>query len=184
MIKPLKRGFIMAYNNKKSILRLILVLIFMTSFLLFEAPLFFGRKDEETALAEAIINNYSENIEEKLTISEKNSIISLTNPNNPDPKIVRKMNVVITAYSSTVLETDNTPFITASGTQVEDGIVANNLLPFGTKIRIPEIYGNKIFVVEDRMNWKAGNYHVDIWEDSYQDALNFGAKKTYIEILE
>lgn len=174
----------MAFNNKKSILKLIFLLIFITSFLLFEAPLFFGGKDEETALAEAILRNYSENIEKKLATSEENSLISISNPNNPEPKVVRKMQVVITAYSSTVLETDDTPLITASGTQVRDGIVANNLLPFGTKIRIPELYVNKIFIVEDRMNQKAGNYHVDIWEDSYQDALNFGAKRTYIEILE
>jgi 3D (Asp-Asp-Asp) domain-containing protein len=174
----------MAFINKKSILKLIFVLTFAASCLLFEFPLIFGKKDEETALAEAIIQNYSENMEEKLAISEGNSLIFTANPNNPEPKVVRKMNVVLTAYSSTTLETDETPLITASGTLVKDGIIANNLLPFGTRIRIPEIYGDKIFVVEDRMNWKAGNYHVDIWEDSYQDALNFGAKRTYVEILE
>ena len=94
------------------------------------------------------------------------------------------MNVVITAYSSTVLETDETPLITASGTGVKDGIVANNLLPFGTRIRIPEIYGDKIFVIEDRMNPRIGPYHIDIWLPSYQEALNFGRKNVFIEILE
>jgi len=174
----------MPKNTKKSILRPFLIFIFVISSLLFEAPLILGRKDEETALAEAIIHNYSENIGEKLAISERNSLISTANPNNPDPKVSRKMNVVITAYSSTVHETDETPLVTASGTMVKDGVVANNLLPFGTRIRIPEIYGDKIFVVEDRMNWKAGNYHIDIWEDSRLDALDFGAKRTYIEVLE
>jgi 3D (Asp-Asp-Asp) domain-containing protein len=174
----------MPKNTKKSILRPFLIFIFVISSLLFEAPLIFGRKDEETALAEAIIHNYSENIEEKLAISERNSLIPTANPNNPDPKVSRKMNVVITAYSSTIHETDETPLITAAGTMVKDGVVANNLLPFGTRIRIPKIYGDKIFVVEDRMNLKAGNYHIDIWEDSRQDALDFGAKRTYIEVLE
>ena len=99
-------------------------------------------------------------------------------------KVVRKINVITTAYSSTICQTDSTPFITASGTYVKDGIVANNLLPFGTKIRIPEIYGEKIFVVEDRMNKKKGYYHVDVWFSSYWEAKCFGAKNTYIEIIE
>ena len=174
----------MAKNIKQSILRLFFVLVFVISCLLFEAPFLFVKKGDETVLAEALIQDLPSNLEEKLAISEENSLISLTNPANPDPKVVRKMNVIVTAYSSTVLQTDETPLITASGTGVKDGIVANNLLPFGTRIRIPEIYGDKIFMVEDRMSWKSGNYHVDIWEDSYQDALNFGAKRTYIEILE
>ncbi len=170
--------------SQKSILKLFFVLVFVTSCLLIEAPFIFDDKDKETALAEALLQDLPNNLEEKLPISEENSLISSANPANPDPKVLKKMNVVITAYSSTVLETDETPFITASGTEVKDGIVANNLLAFGTKIRIPEVYGDKIFTVEDRMNWKAGNYHIDIWEDSYQDALNFGAKRTYIEVLE
>ena len=99
-------------------------------------------------------------------------------------KTVGKIKMVITAYSSTPWETDGNPFITASGSCVREGIVANNLLPFGTKIRIPELYGDKIFVVEDRMNWKKGYYHLDIWFPNYQEAKNFGAKKAYVEILE
>jgi len=51
----------------------------------------------------------------------------------------KKILVVITAYSSTVDQTDDTPFITANGSFVRDGIVANNMLPFGTKIKIPEL---------------------------------------------
>lgn len=102
----------------------------------------------------------------------------------PEPKVTATVKVVITAYSSTVQETDNDPFITAAGTEVREGIVANNLLPFGTKIRIPELYGDKIFVVEDRMNSKKGYYHIDIWFPSYWEAKNFGAQTTYVEILE
>ena len=102
----------------------------------------------------------------------------------PEPKVVKTMNVVATAYSSTVEQTDQDPFITAAGTWVRDGIIANNLLPFGTKIRIPELYGDKIFIVEDRMNKKKGDYHIDIWFASYSEAKNFGAKRTYVEVLE
>jgi len=173
----------MKNNTKKSIFRLFFLSIFIASCLFIESPFIFGNK-EEMALAEVTIQDLSVNLEGKLTILEGNSLVSLTNPAIPDPKVIKKMNVIITAYSSTVQETDESPFFTASGSYVKDGIVANNLLPFGTRIRIPEIYGDKIFLVEDRMNWKAGNYHIDIWEGSYQDALNFGAKRTYIEVLD
>ena len=102
----------------------------------------------------------------------------------PEPKVKGTMTGIITAYSSSVYETDNDPFITASGAEVHDGIIANNLLPFGTKVRLPEIYGDKIFVVEDRMNSRKSNHQFDIWFPDRKDALNFGAKNTEVEILE
>ncbi|MDX1608211.1 MAG: hypothetical protein R3251_03300 [Candidatus Spechtbacterales bacterium] len=96
--------------------------------------------------------------------------------------VVNKFWVPITAYSSTPDQTDGSPFITASGTRVRDGIVAANFLPIGTKIRIPEYYGDKVFVVEDRMNaryWQK----VDIWMPTRSEALRFGLRNTYIEII-
>ena len=128
-----------------------------------------------------LVNPFSQ---EGLVLLGKNTLIPIANPASPEPKVVRKLSVIITAYSSTPWETDDTPFLTAAGTWVKDGIIANNLLPFGTKVKIPEIYGDKIFIVEDRMNWEKGDFHVDIWFPSYWQALNFGAKTTYIEILE
>lgn len=123
-----------------------------------------------------------EEITSGFLIIQDNSLMA--NSPLPSPKVVKKINVVATAYSSTVQQTDDEPFITAAGTQVRDGIIANNLLPFGTKVRIPEIYGEKIFVVEDRMSSKKGYYHIDIWFPSYWEAKNFGAKRTYVEVLE
>ena len=96
----------------------------------------------------------------------------------------RRMRVVLTAYSSTVEQTDSTPFITANGTYVRDGIVANNGLPFGTEIRIPELFGEKVFSVQDRMHWRKGGYHFDIWFPTYEQAKNFGVKYAYVEVLE
>lgn len=120
-------------------------------------------------------------ISELATIQE-NSLIAVSDPTGPLK--VKKIKVVITAYSSTTWQTDDSPFITASGKLVAEGIVANNMLPFGTEIRIPELYGDKVFVVEDRMHWKKGYYHIDIWFPDYCLAKDFGAKTTYIEILE
>jgi len=129
-------------------------------------------------------NPFSENDLKQISLVSvgENSLIAVSNP--ADPVRIKKVKVLITGYSSTTWQTDDTPFITASGKYVEDGIVANNMLPFGTRIRIPELYGDKIFIVEDRMNPRKGHYNIDIWFEDYYQAKEFGAKTTYIEILE
>jgi 3D (Asp-Asp-Asp) domain-containing protein len=98
--------------------------------------------------------------------------------------VKQKIEVLVTAYSSTIEETDENPFLTADESSVKEGIVASNLLEIGTKIRIPEIFGEKIFIVKDRMNKKKGKYQIDVWFEDQKKALEFGVKKTYIEILE
>jgi 3D (Asp-Asp-Asp) domain-containing protein len=120
---------------------------------------------------------------EKVVISQGNSVLRISNPNNPEKEPIRIF-AIVTAYSSTPWETDEDPHVTASGKPVRDGIVANNLLPFGTKIKIPEIFGDKIFVVEDRMKRGKSKYQFDVWFENYFEALKFGAKRTYVEILE
>lgn len=94
-----------------------------------------------------------------------------------------EIDVIITAYSSTPEETDDTPFITASGERVRDGIVAANFLPFGTRIQIPEIFGDKVFKVKDRMH-KRKKGIVDVWMPTKQDAINFGVYSTHIVVLD
>jgi 3D (Asp-Asp-Asp) domain-containing protein len=101
---------------------------------------------------------------------------------------VKTIKVVATAYSSSWVETTGIPgvpgIITASGKHVADGIIANNMLPFGTKIKIPGLYGDKVFTVEDRMNRNKSNYHIDIWMPSRLSAINFGVKTVDIQVLE
>ena len=101
----------------------------------------------------------------------------------PEVKIIKTYTVRATAYSSTPDQTDSTPFITAKGTHVRDGIIAANFLPFNTKVRIPELYGDKVFVVEDRMN-KRYWYNIDIWFPERGLALKFGSQHVTIEIIE
>ena len=98
-----------------------------------------------------------------------------------EPEVKNRKLVVVTAYSSTVDQCDSTPFITANGTHVHDGTIAANFLKFGTRVRFPSLYGDKIFIVEDRMK---SNYKVDIWFPTRQEAKNFGVKRVEIEILE
>ena len=103
---------------------------------------------------------------------------------NVAQKAIKTIKVTVTAYSSTPDQTDSTPLVTASGTGVKDGVIANNLLPFGTKIKIPKLYGDKVFTIEDRMNKRKGNYHIDIWMPTRTLALNFGARIAEIEVLD
>lgn len=91
--------------------------------------------------------------------------------------------VTVTAYSSTPEQTDDTPFITAKGTEVRDGIIAANFLEFDTKVRIPELFGDKVFIVEDRMHRRFSD-RVDIWFSDEETALRFGKQQTIIEIVE
>lgn len=92
----------------------------------------------------------------------------------------KRIIVLATAYSSTVDQCDASPFITASGSRVHDGTLAANFLPFGTKVKIPEVFGDRVFVVEDRMR---DNHKVDVWYPSRGEALQFGARRVVIEIL-
>ncbi|PIR06524.1 MAG: hypothetical protein COV55_03250 [Candidatus Komeilibacteria bacterium CG11_big_fil_rev_8_21_14_0_20_36_20] len=97
-------------------------------------------------------------------------------------KARRTMFLTVTAYNSEPAQTDDTPFITAFGTQVREGIVATNFLSKGTVIRFPDMYGDQEFVVEDRMNERY-YYHLDIWMPEKQDSVNFGVKFLKVEIL-
>ncbi|PJA84062.1 MAG: hypothetical protein CO145_02570, partial [Candidatus Nealsonbacteria bacterium CG_4_9_14_3_um_filter_37_13] len=85
----------------------------------------------------------------------------------------KTMYVTVTAYSSTKDQTDGDPYLTGLGTPVRDGIVAANFLPVGTVVRFPDKFGEKIFVVEDRMHEKYG-LQVDIWMSNQEKAKKFG----------
>ena len=125
----------------------------------------------------AVINeNYS--LDDSLT-AQNRPVLTLENQKVAKPKILK---VWLTAYSSTPEQTDETPFITASGSYVRNGVVAANFLPMGAKIRIPEVFGSQIFVVEDRMHPRYQNY-IDIWFPDAEQAKNFGKKISKIEIL-
>jgi 3D (Asp-Asp-Asp) domain-containing protein len=88
----------------------------------------------------------------------------------------RTLKVSMTAYNSLPEQTDSNPFETAMGTTTRRGIVAANFVPLGTYIKIPELYGDEIFIVEDRMNARYTN-RVDIWMEHYSDARQFGVKR-------
>lgn len=100
------------------------------------------------------------------------------------PVIVeRRVHVLVSAYSSTPAETDRDPFTTASGTKVHDGVVAMNGIAFGTKIRIPDEFGDKVFVVEDRMHPRYSSRFLDLWMPTRDQAIEWGVRWTTVEII-
>lgn len=108
-------------------------------------------------------------------------------PEIKERKTDYKVKMTVTAYSSTRSQTDDSPCVTASGLNVcernQEDIVATNFnwLSFGTKIKIPELFGDKVFTIHDRMNTRYTN-HLDIWHKDYTRAIHFGAKHVIVEI--
>lgn len=136
----------------------------------------------------AVNADFSQKTAKKQVISQGKSLptVKLTFAGNLVKKDMpgKVMKAVITAYTSTPGQTDDTPFIAATGKRVHDGMIAANGLPFGAKIKIPSLYGNKIFVVEDRMNSRYGLGRMDIWLDTTRaEAMKFGVKRVEVEIF-
>ena len=105
--------------------------------------------------------------------------------------IQEKMTVTATSYNSLPDQTDDTPCIAARGYNLceanMENVIAANFLPMGAKISIPELYGDQIFTVVDRMNSRYPKVcsdtdcRIDLWKRDYSDARLFG-KKT-VEII-
>lgn len=92
--------------------------------------------------------------------------------------------ISVTGYNSEAGQTDSSPFTTADGSTVRDGIIAANFLPFNTKVRFPDLFGDRVFEVHDRMNPRY-NLRADVWMANKSDALKFGLKRNVkIEVIE
>jgi len=94
----------------------------------------------------------------------------------------RTMFVTATAYTSSSGECDRDPYTTASGAKTADGVIAANGFPFGTRVRLPDYFGDKVFIVLDRMG-RGGKNRVDIWMQSRHQALEWGVQRVRMEIL-
>lgn len=90
----------------------------------------------------------------------------------------RIITAIVTGYSSTRSQTDSSPEIMASNKRVYEGAIANNCLPFGTKVLIAE----KEYTVEDRMNRRYGCGYYDIWHKDRKSAMNFGRQQLAVII--
>jgi 3D (Asp-Asp-Asp) domain-containing protein len=103
-------------------------------------------------------------------------------------KSAKKTNYYLaTAYNSEAAQTDSSPCITANGFNLcqhgQEDTVAANFLPFGAKVKIPDFFGDRVFIVRDRMNARYSD-RLDIWMVNKSKAITFGVKRVKIEILE
>jgi 3D (Asp-Asp-Asp) domain-containing protein len=163
---------------------IVLVAILFFEFLLFPAPSMASQMEEISDISQeiSIISSQSEVNQDLTIVMEFNGKL----PVSQGADIDFSKHVVMTAYNSEVGQTDDSPCITANGFNVCDyGIedtIAANFLPFGSKVKIPDLFGDRIFVVRDRMNKRFSN-RVDIWMIEKPDALKFGVKSARIEVL-
>lgn len=128
----------------------------------------------------------------KLTESNSTPLISILNKRsglsqNTELTTGNSKLVTLTAYNSEVEQCDGDPCTTASGFNVcKHGIedtVAANFLPLGTKILIPDLFGDRVFVVRDRTAKKYGD-RVDVWMIKKHDALQFGKRQSRIIVID
>ena len=109
-----------------------------------------------------------------------------------------------TAYTSSVRETDATPFITATGARTRFGIIAvsrdllGSDLPYGSKVRIEDLgewrtgrgkgrfdamLKDVVFVVEDTMHQRK-RQQIDVWMPDRSLALKWGVRRVRITVLQ
>ncbi|MEA3463567.1 MAG: hypothetical protein U9R14_00580 [Patescibacteria group bacterium] len=187
-LKKNHKRMISLQQAKKLIIGLVFVLLF--DFLLFPLPAMAGFVVEEadisaeqamlTDLEELELNNSD------IILNTKDPIIINHLPENNTWSVKKTGYYTITAYNSEVAQCDASPCITANGFNLcEHGIedsIAVNFLPFGAKIRIPELFSDKVFIVRDRMNARYFN-RLDIWMVEKEDAKKFGVRLAKIEVL-
>jgi 3D (Asp-Asp-Asp) domain-containing protein len=108
-----------------------------------------------------------------------------------------------TAYNSLESQTDDTPFITATGARTRWGIVAvsrdllGGTLPYGSLIRLRDLgtfYGGRgagtydrlladtVFIVEDTMHQRK-TQQLDVWFAEYRDAIHWGVRRIEVDLV-
>ena len=109
-----------------------------------------------------------------------------------------------TAYTSSVRETDATPFVTATGARTRFGIIAvsrdllGSDLPYGSKVKLEDLgdwhtgrgkgrfnamLKDVVFIVEDTMH-KRKRQQIDVWMPDRSLALKWGVRRVRITVLQ
>ena len=181
-LKKNHRKFFSLKQAKKVVIILVVSLCF--EFILFPMPALAAIEVElfEVGQNQGMIADVASEINENITINvELNGKL----PQSQDD-IKWSRYLVVTAYNSELGQTDDSPCITANNFNVCDyGVedtIAANFLPFGAKVKIPELFGERVFTVRDRMNRRFSN-RVDVWMQKKPDAVNFGVKIAKIVVL-
>lgn len=127
--------------------------------------------------------------EPRIVVVERPVSVPVVTPTGlPERALV--LELTLTAYSSTPDQTDATPFVTASGQRVRDGIVAVSRdlerlgLGFGSKLVVTRVAGpgcgpeaqelvGRVLEVQDRMHRRKAR-QLDVWRASRKEALAIG----------
>ena len=107
-----------------------------------------------------------------------------------------------TAYTSSVRETDSTPFITATGARTRIGIIAVSpdmlrTLPYGSRVTLEDLgtpsglgrgrfnylFRNRVFIVEDTMHPRKRE-RIDVWLPERSTAIRFGVRNVRVTVLQ
>lgn len=182
-------------NRKHKMYVNLLVAIIVYDYLLFPVPMLAKGVTETKKQQPVVAFAGQESAASKSTSTISIGSLNISKNIQIEPVAVKKTVVLIknhgyhsmTAYNSEVGQTDSDPCTTANGFNLckhnQEDTVAANFLKFGTKVRIPELFGDRVFVVRDRMNSRYQE-RVDVWFKDRQDALKFGVRKAKIEIVE
>ncbi len=179
--------------NTKQNIGLALIIVFIFQFALFYAPALAEEAMEQLKIKETeeiiTIGDFRKEAEmdsEAAKVIGEMVVTSSVDESEAEV-IVRTSTHVITAYNSEPGQTDDTPCITANGFNVcqhgEEDTIAANFLKFGTKVKIPELFGDRVFIVRDRMNKRHAS-RVDVWMKERSDAITFGIKVAQIQVIE
>jgi len=114
----------------------------------------------------------------------------------------RVMILKATAYTSSVRETDSTPFITATGARTRIGIIAVSRdmlreLPYGSKVLLEDLgtpggkgkgrfnylFKDRVFVVEDTMHLRKRG-RLDVWLPDRNTAIRFGVRNVRVTVIQ
>lgn len=177
-------------NSRKMYKKLVISLILATFVLNSATPVPAEAKSSGMLLAlRDGVNNMIDSMSQNIVDADDKSEFPISEEREP----VKTRRVVATAYSSDPAQTDSTPCMPAMSSfdlcknfaknGVEDTIAAN-FLPLGTKVRFPDMFGDRIFTVRDRMNSKYnGQSRIDFWMNEKSDAIHFGVKRMKMEIF-
>lgn len=139
------------------------------------------KEDTETSL----------NIEEEVAI-ETQEIETTEAKSQEDKKTIGKpIKAELTAYCNDPRCSDQWGSQTAMQTRTRLGVIAApSNIPLGSKMYIPELINYKqdgMFDVEDRGGAikikNDGTYVIDVWVPTYEEAIEFGRKKTTIYLV-
>jgi|GEM_PF-5125084 len=103
-----------------------------------------------------------------------------------EKKVVKPIEVTVTAYSPSKTETDSSPYITAFNKKVKPGTIAVSrdlFLAGWTPGRKVYIYQIGVFEIADLMHRRKSN-HLDIFFWTRDQAIQFGIKKSRAILLD